>query len=103
MGADRTAMGRFGPGHRVWMRSFPYSQQPWLSSWATWGRPIPAWMGDEAEMRCQDHVISKGTVAVLIYKAMLADATKGADAGHRRRSNNEQSFGKSARCDGLNE
>ncbi len=35
------------------------------------GRDIPAWMHNELEMQSPDHTISKGTLVVLIYKAML--------------------------------
>lgn len=35
------------------------------------GVKIPEFFGDESELKNQDHVISKGTRAVLIYKAML--------------------------------
>lgn len=35
------------------------------------GCPIPDWLRDEPEMRQLDHVPSKGTRAVLIYRAML--------------------------------
>ena len=33
---------------------------------------LPEWLRNEAEMQNLDHVISKGTCCVLIYKAMLA-------------------------------
>ncbi len=33
---------------------------------------VPQWIRDEQEMHALDHVISKGTCCVLIYKAMLA-------------------------------
>jgi hypothetical protein len=36
------------------------------------GRPIPQWLRDEPEMQCLDHVPSKGTRSVLIYRAMLS-------------------------------
>ena len=38
------------------------------------GREIPQWLRDEGEMKYVDHVISKGTRAVIIYRAMLAAA-----------------------------
>ncbi len=38
------------------------------------GREIPQWLRDEGEMKDVDHVISKGTRAVIIYRAMLAAA-----------------------------
>ncbi|MDR6511433.1 hypothetical protein J2792_002305 [Novosphingobium capsulatum] len=37
------------------------------------GMPIPQWMRDESEMKHLDHVPSKGTRAVLIYRAMTED------------------------------
>ncbi len=36
------------------------------------GRDIPKWLTDEPEMRALDHVPSKGTRCVIIYKAMQA-------------------------------
>ena len=36
------------------------------------GREIPQWLRDEPEMQSLDHVPSKGTRAVLVYRAMLA-------------------------------
>ena len=40
------------------------------------GTDIPQWLRDEHEMKNLDHTPSKGTRAVLIYKAMLAAAPK---------------------------
>ncbi|MDE2096348.1 MAG: hypothetical protein KGL39_03815 [Patescibacteria group bacterium] len=37
------------------------------------GREIPQWLRDEPEMKSLDHVPSKGTRAVIIYKAMIAN------------------------------
>jgi hypothetical protein len=34
--------------------------------------PAPLWLEAEAEMQDQDHVVSKGTRAVFIYRAMLS-------------------------------
>lgn len=39
------------------------------------GVPIPQWLRDEPEMKRLDHVPSKGTRCVLIYKAMLPPPT----------------------------
>lgn len=39
------------------------------------GQEIPQWLRDEPEMQALDHVPSKGTRAVLIYRAMLAATT----------------------------
>lgn len=38
------------------------------------GIAAPQWLRDELEMRALDHVPSKGTRAVLVYRAMLSDA-----------------------------
>lgn len=38
------------------------------------GKPIPQWLRDEGEMRHLDHVPSKGTRAMIIYRAMLEPA-----------------------------
>lgn len=57
-----------------WMRSYPsnkHTPSTLVEFITSLGHEVPAWMGDEVELRAQDHVISKGTVAVLIYKAML--------------------------------
>jgi hypothetical protein len=59
-----------------WMRSYPsnkHTPSTLVEHLGNLGHEIPAWMGDEAELRTKDHVISKGTIAVLIYKAMLAE------------------------------
>lgn len=60
-----------------WMRSYPsnkHTPATLVEFITSLGHEVPEWMGDEVELRAQDHVISKGTVAVLIYKAMLATA-----------------------------
>lgn len=57
-----------------WMRSYPsnkHTPATLVEFITSLGHEVPEWMGDEVELRAQDHVISKGTVAVLIYKAML--------------------------------
>ena len=38
------------------------------------GTIVPQWLKDEPEMKCLDSVPSKGTRAVLIYRAMTAEA-----------------------------
>jgi hypothetical protein len=35
------------------------------------GRDIPRWLRDEPELQALDHVPSKGTRAVLVYRAMI--------------------------------
>lgn len=60
-----------------WMRSYQSSKHTpatLIEFITSLGHEVPEWMGDEAELRTKDHVISKGTAAVLIYKAMLAAA-----------------------------
>ncbi|MDU4251423.1 hypothetical protein [Pseudomonas sp.] len=60
-----------------WMRSYPsnkHTPATLVEFITSLGHEVPEWMGDEAELRAQEHVISKGTIAVLIYKAMLAAA-----------------------------
>ena len=36
------------------------------------GNEIPSWLTDEPEMKNANHVIGKGTLAAIIYKAMLS-------------------------------
>lgn len=43
------------------------------------GRDIPQWLRDEPELQHLDHAISKGTRAVIIYKAMLSASPQSAD------------------------
>lgn len=60
-----------------WMRSYPsnkHTPATLVEFITSLGHAVPEWMGDENELRATDHVISKGTIAVLIYKAMLAAA-----------------------------
>jgi hypothetical protein len=38
------------------------------------GYGIPQWLRDEPEMKSLDHVISKGTRCVIVYRAMIAAA-----------------------------
>ena len=61
-----------------WMRFTPSSDQhsqsliEWLKNM---GNEIPAWLYSESEINhLSKHVISKGTIAAIIYKAMLAAA-----------------------------
>ena len=60
-----------------WMRFTPSSDQhsqsliEWLKNM---GNEIPSWLTDEPEMKNANHVISKGTLAAIIYKAMLSAA-----------------------------
>jgi len=62
-----------------WMRSYPSNQhtpRTLVEFITSYGHAVPKWMEEEAELLAKDHVISKGTVAVLIYKAMLAASPK---------------------------
>ena len=63
-----------------WMRFTPSSDQhsqsliEWLKSM---GNEIPSWLMGENEINhLSKHVLSKGTLAAIIYKAMLAAAPK---------------------------
>lgn len=63
----------------LWMRSYPSNQhtpRTLVEFITSYGHAVPKWMEEESELLAKDHVISKGTVAVLVYKAMLAAATK---------------------------
>lgn len=62
-----------------WMRSYPSNQhtpRTLVEFITSLGHAVPGWMDEEGELKAQDHVMSKGTIAVLIYKAMLAAAPK---------------------------
>ena len=61
-----------------WMR-FTESKNQHSASLVKWlrdmGNEIPAWLYSESEINhLSKHVISKGTIAAIIYKAMLAAA-----------------------------
>ena len=63
-----------------WMR-FTESQNQHSDSLVKWlndmGSEIPDWLYSESEINhLSKHVISKGTIAAIIYKAMLAAAPK---------------------------
>ncbi|WP_042062799.1 hypothetical protein [Aeromonas allosaccharophila] len=62
-----------------WMRSYQSNEHTpaTLEDFITrLGNTIPDWMKKESEFGDKGHVISKGTAAAFIYKAMLADAPK---------------------------
>ena len=68
-----------------WMRFTPSSDQhsqsliAWLKDM---GNEIPAWLYSEPEINhLSKHVISKGTIAAIIYKAMLAAAPEQVKGG----------------------
>lgn len=59
-----------------WMRSYPSNQHTpstLVEFITSYGYAVPKWMEEESEFMAKNHVISKGTAASLIYKAMLAD------------------------------
>lgn len=53
------------------MKQTPESLAEWLKGF---GCEMPDWLINEPEMKALSHVISKGTLAAIVYKAMLADA-----------------------------
>lgn len=60
-----------------WMRSYQSNQhvpRTMVEFITSCGHATPEWMAGESELLAKDHVISKGTIAALIYKAMLAAA-----------------------------
>lgn len=62
-----------------WMRIYPSHQQTpstLVEFITSLGYAVPDWMAEESELKAPHHVISKGTVAALIYKAMIAVAPK---------------------------
>ena len=66
-----------------WMRFTPSSDQhsqsliEWLKNM---GNEIPSWLMGENEINhLSKHVLSKGTLAAIIYKAMLEAAPKGGE------------------------
>lgn len=59
-----------------WMRSYPSNQHTpstLVEFITSYSYTVPKWMEEESEFLAKKHVISKGTAATLIYKAMLAD------------------------------
>ena len=68
-----------------WMR-FTESKNQHSESLVKWlkdmGNEIPAWLYSESEINhLSKHVISKGTIAAIIYKAMLAAAPEQVKGG----------------------
>lgn len=49
----------------------PHTPRRVLAFLENTGTEIPTWLKDEPEMQALDHSISKGTRAVMIYRAML--------------------------------
>jgi hypothetical protein len=55
----------------MWLDMTPKTPRALFKHLERCGREIPQWLRDEPEMQHLDHVPSKGTRAVLIYRAML--------------------------------
>jgi len=58
----------------LWMDMHPKTPRALFDHLRRSGHDVPQWLRDEPEMQNLDHVPSKGTRAVLIYRAMLAAA-----------------------------
>lgn len=54
-----------------WMDMQPKTPRALFQHLERSGREIPQWLRDEPEMKRLDHVPSKGTRAVLVYRAMI--------------------------------
>lgn len=55
----------------MWIDMQPKTPRALFTHLGRSGYEIPQWLRDEPEMKSLDHVPSKGTRAVLIYKAMI--------------------------------
>jgi hypothetical protein len=60
-----------------WMREGTCTPKRLYKDMESCGIAIPDWMVKEQELAALDHVVSKGTCAVLVYKAMLDAHRKG--------------------------
>lgn len=65
-----------------WMDMQPKTPRALFKHLERSGWEIPQWLRDEPEMRNLDHTVSKGTRAVLVYRAMI-DAIERGDFGAR--------------------
>lgn len=63
-----------------WMDMQPKTPRALFNHLERSGWEIPQWLRDEPEMRNLDHAVSKGTRAVLVYRAMI-DAIERGDFG----------------------
>lgn len=54
----------------MWLDMSPKTPRALFKHLERIGREVPQWLRDEPEMKHLDHVPSKGTRCVLIYKAM---------------------------------
>lgn len=55
----------------MWMDMHPKTPRALFKHLESIGEPIPQWLRDEYEMKNLDHIPSKGTRAVIIYRAMI--------------------------------
>lgn len=60
----------------LWLDMEPKTPRALFQHLKRSGLEIPQWLNDESEMQVLDHVPSKGTRAVLVYKAMLHELLK---------------------------
>jgi hypothetical protein len=63
-----------------WMDMQPKTPRALFKHLERSGWEIPQWLRDEPEMKHMDHTVSKGTRAVLVYRAMI-DAIERGDFG----------------------
>ena len=63
----------------MWLDMEPKTPRRLFSYLDDIGTEIPQWLRDEPEMKNLDHVPSKGTRCVILYRAMLAAAPGGKD------------------------
>jgi hypothetical protein len=61
----------------MWMDMEPKTPRALFKHLERSGYEIPQWLRDEPEMKNLDHVPSKGTRAVLVYRAMIDAALRG--------------------------
>lgn len=61
----------------MWMDMSPKTPRALFQHLKNVGEPIPQWLRDEHEMKSLDHVPSKGTRAVLVYRAMIEGCNTG--------------------------
>lgn len=55
----------------MWLDMHPKTPRALFAHLRATGEPIPQWLCDEPEMKALDHVPSKGTRCVIIYRAMI--------------------------------
>lgn len=60
----------------MWLDMTPHTPRALFRHLECSGIEVPEWLRNEPEMDRLDHVPSKGTRCVLIYRAMLAGATR---------------------------